>query len=468
MQKRTLLDNRHPDYLRKAADWQFWQQAYDNDDNYRQAGHLFRFPRENAVHYQERLRRSSRMNFTRQVLDLLLQYLSKEAPLRQTRLAPQRLLEFWENADRKHASMTQWMHGVSIVTALFGHCYIVVDKPTTLAATRQAETEQQLIPYAYCVSPLDLLDWVEDTGSGALTQALIRETVRGPINLAGPREDDDLQTRYRLWLKTDSGVEWILFQTDVNGQPVIAGRGIAGISEIPIVCVTRTGGSLIGDIAALDRKIYNYESLLDQILYDQTFSTLRLPWTGSTESFYEAWELTLGTKSILPYDPGTGATPDFIAPDASQGALILNAIEQSINRIYQSRNLLDTVGTVQSASTPASGVARGYDFEKLNAVLSAFADDLEQAEQQIARLVLLWDGDTTPLPTNLVDYPDTFDTQTLLQTLEECRQLSQSVHSATFQTQLQQKLVKLAAPKLNAETQQRIDSEIQQAEAPSQ
>jgi hypothetical protein len=290
---------------------------------------------------------------------------------------------------------------------------------------------------------------------------LIREYTRGPINLLEAGSRFQLQERFRLWLKTSDGVLWILFRKNDDGQPEELERGIATIPRIPLVRLSRTGGSLAEDIAPLDRKIFNYESLLDQILYDQTFSTLRLPWNGRLEDFYEQWELTLGTKSILPYNPAAGAAPDFIAPDANQGELILKAIDQGINRIYQAKNLLDTVNGTQNTSTPASGIARGYDFEKLNAGLASFADDLEKTERELATLVHRWEGVTETVSTDWIDYPDTFDVKTLLQDLDESRQLAQSVTSPTFQQYLQHRLVQKAAPKLPTALSQTIRQEIE-------
>jgi hypothetical protein len=449
MAQRTLLDNRHPDYARLAPEWQFWQQSYEGGALYQEAGHLFRFPKETRSNYVERLKRASRMNFTRQVLDLLIQYLSKEVPERKKDQAPKAVLDFWEDADRKGTTIDDFMKDVALLAGLFGSYYVMVDKPADVAENKLEQDARKLKPYAYGINPLDVLDLVHDTTSGEIVQVLIREYVRGPVSLLESRDSDTLQERFRLWVKTDEGILWILFRQDAEGNPEELERGLASIQRIPLVEVKRIGGSVIADIATLDRKVYNYDSLLDQILYEQTFSTLRLPWNGRMEEFYEQWELTLGTKSILPYDPTAGAAPDFIAPDSSQGELILKAIDQAVIQIYRAKNLLDTVGASLPKSTTASGIARGYDFEKLNAGLATFADNLEKAEEELAVLVSLWEGVNETLPPDLIDYPDAFDVKTLLQALEEARLLAQSVASDTFRKLMQKRLVKKAVPKLD-------------------
>jgi hypothetical protein len=457
---RTFLDNRHPDYVRMAVNWQFWRESYEGGATYLQGGHLFRFPRETESNYTERLKRAARLNFTRQVVDLLVQYVRKESPARRMESASEAIQAFWRDVDRQGRTIDDFMGSVALMTALFGRAYVVVDKPAAGAVNRLDQGQRRLNPYAYTLSPLDVLDTVRDECESELTQALVREYVRGPVNLSEARERDGLTERFRLWLKTDEGVVWRLFHRGEDGQPREVDGGVLPLQRLPIVEVQRSDGSLAEEIATLDRKVFNYESLLDQILYEQTFSTLRLPWNGRMEEFYDQWELTLGTKSILPYDPTSGAAPDFIAPDARQGDLVLKAIEQSVANIYRVKNLLDALGGIQPGQSPVSGIARGYDFEKLNAGLSAFADDLEKAERELAMLVNAWEGEEETVPPDLVDYPDTFDVKTLLQELDEYRQLAQSVHSETFQRHLQKRLVLKSAPKLSPSDSNRIMAEL--------
>src|SRR5689334_13431951 len=106
---RTFLDNRHPDYARMAANWQFWRESYEGGSAYLQGGHLFRFPRETEVNYAERLKRAGRMNFTRQVVDLLVQYVRKENPARNMAAASRALQTFWRDTDRQGRTMDDFM-----------------------------------------------------------------------------------------------------------------------------------------------------------------------------------------------------------------------------------------------------------------------------------------------------------------------------------------------------------------------
>ena len=469
-QKRTLLDNRHPDYARLAPDWEFWQQSYEGGQAYRDAKHLFKFPKETDANYKERVKRASRLNFTKQVLDLIVQYLGKESPKRNEEKAGDTLKTFWEDVDRRGTGINDFSRHLQTMMGLYGRYYIVVDKPQGGALTKAQQKELKLNPYAYGVSPLDVLDIVIDNATGHVTQALIREFTRGEIDLRKERESDRLKEQYRLWIKAENGVEWILFEKDDASTDKLKeiGRGVISIPRVPIIVATRTGGSLIEDVASLDRKIYNYESLLDQILYDQTFSILRLPWGEGAEDFYEKWEVKLSTKCILPYDPAAGDAPDFISPDASQGTLIVDAIEKKAGQIYQVKNLQDTVGNGGQSKSNESGVAKGWDFEKLNAGLAAFADDTEKVEHEIAQLVMLWEGETGQIPEDLIDYPDSFEVETLVQKLTEYTLLEGAVRSETFRKSLQKALVRRAAPKLSPVEMNAITDEIDASISPEE
>ena len=59
----------------------------------------------------------------------------------------------------------------------------------------------------------------------------------------------------------------------------------------------------------------------------------------------------------------------------------------------------------------SSGVAKAYDFERVNSLLAAKADALEITENRIANLVAKWNSDE--IESDLVSYPDDFDTRGL-------------------------------------------------------
>src|SRR5262249_7745025 len=153
------------------------------------------------------------------------------------------------------------------------------------------------------------------------------------------------------------------------------------LGEVPAIPLPHTVGehlysapALINDIAYLDRAIANYLSNLDAIIQDQTFSQLAMPAQAMLpgEDAYEKL-LEMGTKRMFVFDGEGGAVPMFLSPDPKQAGVILAVIDKIINEIYHTIGMSgertkqdNAVGTDNS-----SGVAKAYDFERMNSLLAA-------------------------------------------------------------------------------------------------
>jgi hypothetical protein len=124
--------------------------------------------------------------------------------------------------------------------------------------------------------------------------------------------------------------------------------------------------------------------------------------------------MEMGTKRIFLYD-GEGGEPKYISPDPKQAQMILAVIHKIINEIYHTVGLAGE-RTKQDNSLGidnSSGVAKAYDFERVNALLAAKADSLQSIENKIAALVALWNGEELADDQQFVTYPDDFDTRGL-------------------------------------------------------
>ena len=72
----------------------------------------------------------------------------------------------------------------------------------------------------------------------------------------------------------------------------------------------------------------------------------------------------------------------------------------------------------------SSGVAKAYDFEKINTLLAYKARNLEEAENQIVRLVAKWHGQTIEDDVRYVKYSEEFDVKGLYDEFEIASQLT--------------------------------------------
>jgi hypothetical protein len=96
--------------------------------------------------------------------------------------------------------------------------------------------------------------------------------------------------------------------------------------------------------------------------------------------------MTISTENALTYNPNGGGQPQFIAPPADPVNLYMQMIKDTIDDIYKVANL-EFVGGVQQ-----SGVALSFHFQEANSSLRSMAEQCETAENEIARLVYLWQG----------------------------------------------------------------------------
>jgi hypothetical protein len=132
----------------------------------------------------------------------------------------------------------------------------------------------------------------------------------------------------------------------------------------------------------------------------------------------------MGTKRVFLYDGENGAAPFYLNPDVKQAEVIVTVVNKIINEIYHSvgmggeRTKQDNAVGIDNSS----GVAKAYDFERLNSLLTTKSEALQNAENAIVELLAAWNGekpgdyldpDQEEGQNGLVKYADTFDVRSL-------------------------------------------------------
>jgi hypothetical protein len=415
---RALIQRRHPEYSCHVDHWEFLEDTYEGgrewfDDN------IFKYIKEGENEYNDRVQRAYRFNHTREVVDLVNKYLFKQNIARNGADAPPAVQKFWKRATRNGLGIRDLVRGASRRASTVGRIGVVVDNNKSDTTVSKAD-ERAVQTYAYLVGPDQLLDYSFDD-NGALNWVLIEECWRDdadPMTSTGAEEP-----RWRLWTKTD----WTLYKEEriANTQKTriveVAG-GQHGLGEVPVKLFDNTIGdevyappSLIDDIAYLDRAVANYLSNLDAIIQDQTFSQLIMPAQNLLpgEDAYTKL-LEMSTKRVFLYDGEGKAEPKYISPDPKQAQMVLAVINKIINEIYHTVGLAGERTKQDNALgiDNSSGVAKAYDFERVNALLQAKADSCEVLENWLVHIVAKWNGEPDPAD-DLVRYPDNFDTRGL-------------------------------------------------------
>lgn len=462
---KAFIDRRHPEYEEYEDHWDFLHDTYEGGREWFDQ-HLFKYHKEGDDEFAKRRDRAYRFNHTREVVDLVQKYIFKGNIERQE-TAPQELKDFWAKATLSNLSIGQFAYSCSTEATKMGSVWIFTDtnvRPGDVVSIADAKAQKSRV-YAYMVNVLDVLDVGFDE-QGAYTWVLVREWKRDdadPIYSTG-----EVKPYYRLWMR-DS---WTLFGIEKNdaNETIVRqmGMGVNPLGEIPgfrldhVITDDRYASpGLIDDIAYLDRAVANYLSNIDAIIQDQTFSQLTIPAQsiepGSDE---EKKIIDMGTKRLFTYDAEGGGKPEYISPDPKQAGVILEVINKIINEIYHTVGMAGERTKSDNAVgiDNSSGVAKAYDFERVNSLLVSKASALESAENRLAKLVMKWNSKV--LEEDPVKYPETFDVRSLFDEFTIAQNLALIDAPDTVRQEQMKQVVDKLFPRIAAELRSTIESEI--------
>jgi hypothetical protein len=477
----AFLERRHPDYNGLIDHWNFLEATYDGGRHWFTDGtqigvttfeshNLFRYIKEGDKEYKDRLKRCYRFNHTKEVTDLVQKYIFKSPVIRNSTDAPEPIKAFWLRATEDGLDINQFMKLASTQSSILGRPWIFTDTnvdPEDVQSVADAKAAGAQV-YAYIVKPQDVLDIGYSKG-GENEWVLIREWVRDdadPVLGTGA-----ITLQFRLWMED----EWHLFiinedKTAKTVTVVEIDQGFNPLGRVPGFPLPHVVGpgrysapGLINDIAYLDRAVANYLSNLDAIIQDQTFSQLAMPAQNvlpGTDAYKQLEEM--GTKRIFLYDGEGGAKPEFISPDPRQAGMVVTVINKIINEIYHTIGMAGerTKSDNNVGIDNSSGVAKAYDFERMNSLLTSKADSLENGENKLIELVMLWNSAPVPAK-HLVKYPDTFDVRSLFDEFTLAERLAIiDAPKLIRQEQMKQVIDKLF-PRLDTATREEMDAELQ-------
>lgn len=462
----AFLERRHPDYEEMEDHWEFLEHTYKGGREWFE-DNIFQYLKEGSKEFEARIKRCYRFNHSREVVDLIQKYVFKSHIVRNDTDAPPEIRNFWKLATLSGLDIQQFMRIVGTESSIYGRIWVFTDSTKTADVLSKAEEANAMARvYAYIVGPEDALDMSFDD-LGELNWFLARETIRDdadPILSSG-----DVEEQYRLWTRN----EWALFQIqkkdDKETQVVLVDQGIHGLGRVPCFPVDHVIGEnrysapgLIDDIAYLDRAIANYLSNLDAIIQDQTFSQLAMPAQNILpgDDLYNQL-MEMGTKRVFVYDGEGGTQPFYLSPDPKQAAIIIEVINKIIAEIYHTigmsgeRTKQDNAVGIDNSS----GVAKAYDFERVNSLLASKAAALENAENKLVELVMQWHQ--KPVPTQeFVKYPENFDVRGLYDEVTLANQLALIDAPPSVRRYQMEQMVEKLFPRLSDELKSELRSEL--------
>ena len=407
------ITDKHKSYEANATKWEFFLRSYLGGDDYRDGQYLLKYVLEDKKEYAKRLDLTPVDNHCKNVISIYSSFLWRIAPTRNfgSLVEDQALNQFINDADNDGRSLNQFMSDAQIWSGIYGHVWLMMDKPAVVATTRADELAQEVRPYVTMITPENVLDWSFDraaNGRYELTLLKVRETVEGD------------KTFIRVWTKDDISLY------EVEGEEVTRLESMDNpLGVVPAVClygnrspIRGIGHSDITDVAYMQRAIYNELSEIEQLIRISNHPSL----VKSVDT-----EAGAGAGSVIEVSDTDSIQPYLLQPNGGN----LDAIRASITDKVEAINRMTHMGAVRATDAQTkSGVALQTEFQLLNAKLSEKADLLELAEEQLWNLFAQWQGVSSDIS---IDYPNTFDLRdygTELEFLQKAR--ASGVASKTF------------------------------------
>lgn len=389
------IEQAHPEWSNNIDRWQFLIDSYYGGKAYRDGKYLLGYLMEDQADYEERLDNTPLDNHVSAVVSIYNAFLFRTPPKRDmgTLSLDPSLPAFMADADLEGRTFATIMRDVSTYSSVYGHVWVILDKPQTMAYTRAEELSQNLRPYISLYTPENVIDWQYSRAANGAYYLTYMKVVESRSNE---------QMVWRIY--RPDRIEVVVHnrgQTDPQIESVVPNS----LGRVPAVCVyTRRspirgiGISDVGDVADVQRSIYNELSECEQLIRLTNHPSLVK--TASTQAAAGA-----GSIIQMPEDLQPELRPFLLQPNGSSLDGILNAMRHKIEAIDRMAHM----GGIRSIeSRRLSGVALATEFQLLNARLAAKGEELEFAEEQIWRLYSQWQGTVW---TGSIDYPDSFNIQ---------------------------------------------------------
>jgi len=418
----------HKDYKENVNLWEYYIRSYNGGYDYMVGQYLNRYNLELDNEFNQRLANTPCDNHCKNIIQIYSSFLFRVKASRNFgSMADESSLEsFLKDADLDGNSFNNVIKQAQNYSSIYGHCFMILDKPKVTTNTKAEELEQDIRPYLSIITPENVLDWNfkrEINGKYYLDYLKIREEV-----------DRNGGTYMRLWYpdRVDT-----VYMKDDRTEPTLIDTADNLIGKIPAVILYNSkshkrgiGQSDLTDIADLQKSIYNEFSEIEQLIRLTNHPSLvKTPSVNASAG--------AGAIIEMPDEMEPNLKPYLLQPSGQN----LQAIMDSINSKTESINRLAHTGAIRTTRNQInSGIALQTEFELLNARLSEKADNLEIAEEQLFRLYALFqnaqfDGE--------INYPDTFNIRDYATDLAYFQQAKAiNIESPTLQKEIDKEIAR--------------------------
>ena len=425
--KDQIIDT-HKDFKEAITNWEYYIRSYNGGYDYQIGQYLNRYNLELDNEFNQRLLNTPCDNHCKNIIQIYSSFLFRVKASRDFGdMADESSLEsFMKDADLEGNNFTSVIKQAQNYSAIYGHCFLILDKPKITTNTKAEELQQDIRPYLSIVTPENILDWNykrEVNGKYSLDYLKVREEV-----------DRSGGTYYRIWFS--DRIDTVYVRAD-GSEPTLIDTADNQIGKIPAVILYNAkshkrgiGQSDLTDIADLQKAIYNEFSEIEQLIRLTNHPSLvKTPSVNASAG--------AGAIIEMPEEIEPNLKPYLLQPSGSNLQSIMDSITKKVDAI----NRIAHTGAVRTTKTQvSSGIALQTEFELLNARLSEKADNLQLAEEQLFKLYALFQNTEF---NGEINYPNSFNIRDYASDLVYYQQAkSINIGSPTFNKEVDKEIAR--------------------------
>ena len=383
----------HKDYSETVGNWEYFIRSYNGGFDYTSGNYLNRYNLELDSEFNQRLANTPCDNHCKNIIQIYSSFLFRVRPSRDfADMQDEPSLDsFLKDADLEGNNLNSVIRQAQNYASIYGHCFMILDKPNITTSTKADELDQDIRPYLSILTPENVFDWNytrQANGKYELDYLKVREEV-----------DREGGQYFRLWFPDRIDTVYL----PKNSEPRLIDSAPNTIGKIPAVILYNAkshkrgiGQSDLTDIADLQKSIYNEYSEMEQLIRLTNHPSLvKTPSVNASAG--------AGAVIEMPDELEPNLKPYLLQPSGQNLQSIMDSIKHKVDAI----NRIAHTGAVRSTKSGiSSGVALQTEFELLNARLSEKADNLQLAEEQLFNLYALFQNTTFD---GEINYPDSFN-----------------------------------------------------------
>jgi len=347
----------HKDYSETIKNWEYYIRSYNGGYDYATGMYLSRYNLELDKEFNQRIANTPCDNHCKNIIQIYSSFLFRVRPSRDFGSMGDEtsLQSFLRDADLEGNNLNSVVKQAQNYASIYGHCFMILDKPNIFTSTKADELAQDIRPYVSILTPENVFDWNYErlpNGKYELNYLKVREEV-----------DRDGGQYLKLWYRDKIDTIYIPNREEPRLVETVPNM----IGKIPAVILYNAkshkrgiGQSDLTDIADLQKSIYNEYSEMEQLIRLTNHPSLvKTPSVNASAG--------AGAIIEMPDELEPNLKPYLLQPSGSS----LQSIMDSINNKVESINRIAHTGAIRTTKSGiSSGVALQTEFELLNARLS--------------------------------------------------------------------------------------------------